>query len=210
MAGVKLFCSCLLLFSGSSSYYYFSLVAFYLCKLAVSLVWLLVLIGHFILDLTYFFYTFQYLDYMMFGIKYFGIRVLPGNILNFIGICVFFMPTFMNLGLSLHLTGMAWHLSILFFERAISLIHYIAISVFMSPCSALISMSCLRLWGILFGHLPCLLSGFLMWVFTALGFPPNTTLATSQRFQESCASRSHSMLGNCSFPLWFLQWPTTH
>lgn len=46
MVGVKLFCSCLLLFSGSSSYYYFSLVASYLCKLAVSLVWLLVLIGH--------------------------------------------------------------------------------------------------------------------------------------------------------------------
>lgn len=85
----------------------------------------------------------------MFGIKYFGIRVLPGNILNFIGICVFFMPTFMNLGLSLHLTGMAWHLSILFFERAISLIHYIAISVFIPSFPALISMSCFLLhWGL--------------------------------------------------------------
>lgn len=51
----------------------------------------------------------------MFEIKHFGIQVLPGNILNFIGIWVFFMSNFINLGLFLHLTGMAWYLSILLF-----------------------------------------------------------------------------------------------
>lgn len=158
----------------------------------------------------------------MFGIKYFGIRVLPGNILNFIGIWVFFMSNFMNLSLFLHLTGMAWHLSIFFFFKEPTL--WFTILLFQSSCHHFLPWSlcpvpccigswhlvCLRLWGILFGHLPCLLSDFLMWVFTALGFPLNTTLATSQRFQESCASHSHSTLENGSFPFWFLQWPTTH
>lgn len=158
----------------------------------------------------------------MFEIKHFGIQVLPGNILNFIGIWVFFMSNFINLGFFpsfdwngltlVNLTSLKeptlWFNILLFHFLCHHFLPWILCPV--PCCTGDWHLVCLRLWGILFGHLPCLLSDFLRWVFTALGFPLNTTLATSQRFQESCASHSHLVLGNCSFPLWFPQWLTTH